>query len=494
MAKVPGVWRARSKVSEVESPADRRRTEERLASIFGMKFESLESEATFEDGADGVDDHATPARETALAEHETQGSETGAAETGEAEPVAAEHLEARPRPGIIVVGSRDLVPVMAAGEAAPRDADPREDWDAVVRWPLTTLPDEGPVALEAVAHKATVIAEPEPEVLVPGPAEIGTVPAPAKAAAPANAARAKSRAAAPANAARAKSRTTTPAKAKPQSAAPAGAARAKSRTAAPTKAAKAKAATTIVAWCPSCAIPLEPAPTSSRRCAQCRQRIIVKRFDGRTVLLAEAVLPVFEAERRRVANASRLTRECQRWLRLAAIAGAPAERVEARALAAVARPSEEAVAASRALYLGSVERAYQEARRERRWEDASRIRRDHALVLHRDAGSPVPPSEVVLKLHRDAMAAALRGIAEIIRDAELVAATCCDGCRADDRRIVRISAELRAPSLPHEACPKGVCGCRWDLPTRHRATLLRQARRRANAAPRGPRDQAAPAT
>ncbi len=258
--------------------------------------------------------------------------------------------------------------------------------------------------------------------------------------------------------------------------------------------AKVKAAATFVAWCPSCAIPLEPAPTSSRRCAQCRQRIIVKRVDGRTVLLAEAVLPVFEAERRRVANASRLARECQRWLRLAALAGAPAERVEARALAAVARPSDEAVAASRLLYLRAVEGAYQDARREHRWDDASRIRRDHALVMHRVAGSPVPPSEEVLRLHREAMAATLRGIAEFIRDAELVAGTCCDVCRADDRRIVRISAELRAPSLPHEACPKGLCGCRWDLPTRRRATVPRSASQGSSADPRRPRAKASPAT
>jgi hypothetical protein len=511
MAKVPGIWRAKSKVSEAELQADRRRTEARLAAIFGLKFESLESlepDAPFEDGADGTDgtdgtdDEAWSALETASPEPEPEMM---------VEPESAEGSVARPRPGIIVVGSRDLVPVMVAVEAAPWTAGPLEDWDEVAPMAATASEDEVPAAEVAPADTAPEPAGPvapsrapaSPRKARPKSAAEPVKPKPEPAAVPAEA-KAKAKAATPA---KAKAATAVPAKAKAaavtaKAKAEPGAVPAKAKATPPAKAVAAPAkavaapakAATFVAWCPTCAIPLEPAPTSSRRCAQCRQRIIVKRIEGRTVFLAEAVLPVFEAERRRVANASRLARECQRWLRLAAIAGAPAERVEARALAAVARPSEEAVTASRILYIGTVERAYQQARRERRWEDASRIRRDHALVLHRDAGSPVPPSEAVLKLHRDAMAASLRGVAEIIRDAELVAGTCCDACRADDRRIVRISAELRVPSLPHEACPKGLCGCRWDLPTRHRATLLRQARRRANTAPRGPRDQAAPAT
>ena len=338
------------------------------------------------------------------------------------------------------------------------------------------------VPLDLFGQEAPADPAPEPEE----PVKPKAVAAPAKAAKP-------KAVAAPAKAVKPKA-VSAPAKAvKPKAvAAPAKAVAAPAKAVKPKAVAAAKTMTALAPWCPSCAIPLEPVPTSSRRCPQCRERIIVKRVEGHTVFLAESVLPVFEAERRRVANASRLARECQRWLRLAAIAGAPAEKLEARARSAVARPSEEAVAASRVLYLGTVERAYQEAKRERRWEKASRIRRDHALVLYREAGSPVPPSAVVLKLHRDVMAATLRGIAEMVRDAELVAAACCDACLADDRRIVRISAELREPSLPHEACPKGLCGCRWDLPTRHRATVQRYARRRSGADSRGPRDRVPP--
>jgi hypothetical protein len=81
MAKVPGIWRAKSKVSEAELQADRRRTEARLAAIFGLKFESLESlepDAPFEDGADGTDgtdgtdDEAWSALETASPEPEPE--------------------------------------------------------------------------------------------------------------------------------------------------------------------------------------------------------------------------------------------------------------------------------------------------------------------------------------------------------------------------------------------------------------------------------------
>jgi hypothetical protein len=208
---------------------------------------------------------------------------------------------------------------------------------------------------------------------------------------------------------------------------------------------------------------------------------VVKRVAGRAVYLTEAAVEVFEAERRRSASAGRLTRERTRWLKLAAAAGASPER-SSRLLSA--EVSDEVVASARTLYLAAVERSFAAARRERRWEDAARIRREHAAVLYRIAGSPVPPSSEVLKLHRDGVTAELRGIAEIARDAELVAATCCDTCRADDGRVLRIAAELRAPRLPHDGCPKGLCRCRWALAT-PRTTVQHYLRRRPRAARQG---------
>ncbi len=496
MAKVPGIWRTRSKVSEAELRADRRRTEERLAAIFSLKFESLDAEddpdfgtdAEFEDGVLGVDDTDTS----------THAATPSAPEPDQEEEQAPVRARAQSRPPIIVEGSRDLVPVMATIEVMPRTIGPLEDWDEP-GYPQPELDAPAPVAEDvpavaaleapAVDEPSITVAEEALAVVAPEPPEAAAKPPKAVAKPPKAAAVAKPPKAA---ATRHKGPVAKPPKAsvKPVKTA---------ATRPPGQGAKStKAMMMAAAWCPSCGTLLEPAPTASRRCAQCRERIIVKRVDGRTVFLAEAVLPVYEAERKRFANASRLARECQRWLRLAAIAGAPAEKLEARARSAVARPSEEAVAASRVLYLGTVERAYQQAKRERRWEEASRIRRAHALVLHREAGSPAPPTEPIVKLHRDAMAAALRGIAEMVRDAELVAAACCDACRADDRRIVRISAELRAPSLPHDGCPRGLCSCRWDLPTRHRATVQRyarvqrDARRRAAVESRGSRDQGPP--
>jgi hypothetical protein len=249
------------------------------------------------------------------------------------------------------------------------------------------------------------------------------------------------------------------------------------RSAAGRKAAPALATAT----CPYCAVLLQPAPVSSQRCARCHQRIIVKRADGRTVYLTEAAVPVFQAERRRVASAGRLNRDRARWLKLAAAAGAPADRT---ARLGAAEVSDQVVEGCRTLYLGTVEQSFRAARRERRWEDASRIRRAQALVLYRVAGSPVPPPEEILKLHWDATAAELRGIAEIAREAELVGAACCDTCRADNGHILRITAELRVPRLPHDGCPRGLCRCRWDLPARYRTTVRRYLRRaRADTAP-----------
>lgn len=236
------------------------------------------------------------------------------------------------------------------------------------------------------------------------------------------------------------------------------------------------------AFCPYCALLLEPAPASSQRCVRCRQRIIVKHIDERVVYLTEAAVPVFVAERRRIAASGRLTRERERWLRLAAAAGAP---VQSRERFAAARLSEAVVGSARSLYLTTADRAFRAAKRDHDWEAASRIRREKATVLYRVAGSPLPPPDDLVAMYREGVVAELRGIAEISRDAELVGASCCDVCRADDRLISRISHELREPRLPHDGCPRGLCRCRWDLAQRDRTAMRRYLRGRPRAESRG---------
>jgi DNA-directed RNA polymerase subunit RPC12/RpoP len=248
-------------------------------------------------------------------------------------------------------------------------------------------------------------------------------------------------------------------------------------------------AVALVPSCPYCAMQLEPPPTSSRSCPRCRHRIVVKRIEGRVVYLTEAAVAFFEAERRRIAGAARFTRERARWLKLAAAAGAPPERA-ARLVAA--QLSEETVDAARALYMTTVERAFRSAKRERRWDDASRIRREQAMALFRVPGSGSIPSEALVTLHREGVAAELRGLAEIAKEAELVSAACCDACRADDGRIVRIAQELLAPRLPHAGCIKSLCRCRWDMTARDRTNLRRYQRRPARANPRA-NERAVPA-
>jgi hypothetical protein len=215
---------------------------------------------------------------------------------------------------------------------------------------------------------------------------------------------------------------------------------------------------------------------------RCRQRIIVKHIDERVVYLTEAAVPVFVAERRRIAASGRLTRERERWLRLAATAGAP---VQSRERLAAARLSEAVVGSARSLYLTTADRAFRAAKRNHDWEAASRIRREKATVLYRVAGSPLPPPDDLVAMYREGVVAELRGIAEISRDAELVGASCCDICRADDRLISRISHELREPRLPHDGCPRGLCRCRWDLAQRDRTAMRRYLRGRPRAESRG---------
>ncbi len=204
----------------------------------------------------------------------------------------------------------------------------------------------------------------------------------------------------------------------------------------------------------------------------------MKRVEGRVIYLTAASVAVFDAERRRMTNAGRWNKERSRWLKAAATVDAPAQRIARLATAPI---SADVVAASEALYTTTVERAFRSARHDRRWEDASRIRREQAMVLYRFAGSPIPPPDEIVRLHREGATAQLRGIEEMTRQAELVSASCCDACRADGGQTFKISLELRTPRLPHAGCPKGLCRCDWYLPVRDQTMVRRQLRRRARA-------------
>jgi hypothetical protein len=417
-----GLWRPRPKIDEAEFDAAKSRTAARLAEVFGL-----------EPPVPATDLGTTPDAEQAI-----EAASGPAGQHDEPETSLPSQAANGPRPGIVVEGGSNLVGVMA--EPGP---------DLVGVTVHADMIDEAAVEPTSVAGGATdtpgVTARPARRPGTPvGVMEPRRLDSAAKGA-------------------RGEARTAGARAVRP------GARPARGKTRA--------APVAIAPSCPYCAVLLQPAPTTSRRCLRCRHRIVVKRVAGRAVYLTEAAVEVFEAERKRSASAGRLARERARWLTLAAAAGAPPER-SSRLLAAAV--SEELVDSARALYLATVERSFQVARRERRWEDASRIRREHAAVLYRMAKSPVPPPAEIVKLHRDGVTAELRGIAAIARDAELVAATCCDTCRAEDGRVLRVSAELRAPRLPHDGCPKGLCRCRWALAT-PRTTVQRYLRRRPRA-------------
>ena len=38
---------------------------------------------------------------------------------------------------------------------------------------------------------------------------------------------------------------------------------------------------------------------------------------------------------------------------------------------------------------------------------------------------------------------------------------CCDVCTSDEGRVVDVADELRFPTLPHTACPRGLCWCQY---------------------------------
>jgi hypothetical protein len=230
--------------------------------------------------------------------------------------------------------------------------------------------------------------------------------------------------------------------------------------------------------CPNCGVALDPPPQRTRLCPRCRHRIVVRRADDRTIYLTEAAVEVFESERQREIDEQTWTRQRREWLDLARSAGAPLERRRRLAAATLSAP---VVASSRALYLTAAERAVRAARRDKRWDDLARIRRRQAAALFEEAGGSAPPSDEIVALHQDAARATLRALAAVSRSAELVGASCCPACRADDERIFKIADELRTPRLPHPGCPRGLCPCDWWPALR--VTTVKPRRRRAVSAP-----------
>ena len=229
------------------------------------------------------------------------------------------------------------------------------------------------------------------------------------------------------------------------------------------------------AFCPYCALSLVPAPTATRRCPRCRQRIIVKHVQGHIVFLTEASVAVFDAERQRAVDGVRWAKERTSWLKLAAGVGASPDKV---ARLERARLTEAAVTSSRQLYMSTAERAFRAAKREDRWEIASRIRREQAAAIHKAAGSSIPPPAEALALHREAAAVELRGINKMAKSVQLIGSNCCQTCEADDGRTFRIVTEMRETRLPHADCPKGLCRCRWDLVVRDEAMVRRYLQRK----------------
>ncbi len=447
MPKMRDLLHSKPKIDEAEMALAESRTAARLAELFG-------------NDADATDEDPSPA-DPSLDRVDGQPGAEAIANASSA-PVQPGAWPGGPRPPIVVADDADFVGVVSYGSQAemvgvmaqPGDDVGADAWELpVVAAPEAAIdPGVVEVATEPatdaiVGAEADVLAFLEPVVAPIDRGQVVDIPdvAPSDPA-PQGTSRAR-----PVRAAAGRSPAMRSTRAKPRS------------------------VRIPQAFCPYCVVLLDPPPASSRRCARCRQRIVVKRVDGRLVYLTEAAVLVFAAERQRVTTSKRLTRERERWIRLAATAGAPAQKTARLTAAPI---SEESVAAARTLYDATVARAFTAARRNRDWEKASRIRRDQATALYRVAGSPIPPPADLVALFREGVAAELRGISDISRDAELVSALCCPVCGADDRRIFRIATELRKPRLPHEGCPKGLCRCAWDLAARDRSTIRRYLRSR----------------
>jgi hypothetical protein len=210
--------------------------------------------------------------------------------------------------------------------------------------------------------------------------------------------------------------------------------------------------------CPYCAALLDPPPPRTRRCPSCRQSVIVRRVDGEAVYLTESAAAVLEAERHREADVKIWTSERRHWVELALSVRAPVDLCKKIAAMPI---SDRAVEAARAVYRTAADQAVREAREAGQWVRVSRIRQIEADELYMDAGSPLPPPADIVAVYRESKSAVLHSLAAHSTVAELAAGTCCRACRADEGGLFKIAAELRKPRLPHEGCPRGLCGCDW---------------------------------
>ena len=184
----------------------------------------------------------------------------------------------------------------------------------------------------------------------------------------------------------------------------------------------------------------------------------MRQFEGRTAYLSETALEVFESERRRAGEEADRAAMREHWLHLAAGLGVPAP---ARARISAQAPTERSVESARRLYMDAADRTVREARHEGRWTDVAHLRRAEAAAWFAALGSPIPPPEDVVALHREGMAAVLHSFAGQGTDVELVSAGCCPACRRDDGKAFKIARELHELRLPHAGCPKGLCACDW---------------------------------
>jgi hypothetical protein len=163
---------------------------------------------------------------------------------------------------------------------------------------------------------------------------------------------------------------------------------------------------------------LHPSARNSRPSRNPRR----SRRPGRTILLAESAVPIFDRQRQRVADLETWTAGRRRWLALAEGVRAAALRVTRLAHADL---DEMAVDVARSLYVSSADKRVPIARASKRWTEVARIRRQQAAALFADAGSPVPPPDEIVALHREGMLAELHALAAAYKDVELVGAGCC---------------------------------------------------------------------
>jgi len=207
--------------------------------------------------------------------------------------------------------------------------------------------------------------------------------------------------------------------------------------------------------CPHCGVVFDPPPKASRRCPECREKLVIRTDPITRVKLVLSPDGAEDFDRQKEASATK--RRIMKRISSLRLSGEDYEAAAAdlREQFNVAEPLPGDVFWRLASNLHMVQE------RSGEWSDAARTFSEMAKYLRDEGRDPTICLEQkfinVLRDHAEATAPGSASIA--IPFVDIAAHSGCEVCGADDGRRLSIADAQEQMPLPHDNCPEGYCGC-----------------------------------